>query len=127
MRLVSLGSPSYSKNLTFTFSNTKRNENINFNQYSSYNYILDVNGNLYSGNEPSEESATVLVIGGDDTFVHEKAKRINSNFYISETQRVALYTMMREHAIWGDTSEITCTNSEKLERTLQSLYQNNCG
>ncbi len=124
MNLVSLGAPSYSKNLEFSFSRTKRNEIINLNNYSSYNYILDINGNLYQGAQPGEDSATVLIIGGDDTFVNEKAKRISSNYYISEPQRVALYAMMREHSTWGDSAEITCTNSDKLEQALHGLYKN---
>lgn len=127
MKLVSPGAPSYSKNLAFSFSKTKRNESVSLNDYSDYNYILDVNGMLYMGSEPGEDSATVCIIGGDDTFVNEKAKRINSNYYISEPQKVTLYDMMREHARWGDSAEITCEDSEKLELGLYSLYKNSCG
>lgn len=126
MNIVSFAAISYSKNLTFNFSNTKRNEVINLSNYSSSNYIIDINGTVYMGSSPSEDSATVTIIGGNDTFIHEKATRLESNFYLSEPQKVVLYGIMREHCKWGDSAEITSDN-DKLEQSLNALYRNYCG
>lgn len=126
MKIVSFAAISYSKNLTFNFSNTKRNENVNLSNYSSSNYVIDINGTVYLGSSPSEDSATITIIGGNDTFINEKATRLESNFYLSEPQKVVLYGIMREHCKWGDTAEITSDN-DKLEQSLNALFRNYCG
>ena len=125
MNLVSPSSLSYHKTLTFNFSNTLRNEEVDLEQYASGGYVLDINGELYSSGS-SGDSATIIVIGGSDKFINEKADRLESTFYISEPQKLTLYKAIKELSMKIDSANIT-SNNDKLEQSLNALYRNYCG
>lgn len=116
----------YSKNLTFAFSNTLKDENVDLNQYSSYTFIIDIDGKVYQGSNASEESASIVLIGGLDQFINAKSKSVHSNFYLTEQQKVTLYKVIRELARYTDTAVISSDN-EKLEQSISALYHNYCG
>ena len=79
MNKVSPEAIAYSKNLSFDFSNTLRNQNINLNDYSNYTYIIDVDGIVYQASSANEDNASIVIIGGIDGFVYEKMERLYSN------------------------------------------------
>jgi hypothetical protein len=126
MNLVSPLAVATHKNLVFNFSNTLRNQIVNLSNFSSGGYVIDINGEVYSSGAASGESATVVVIGGSDKFIHEKANRLQSTFYMSEPQKVVLYKIIKELSENYDSASIT-SNNEKLEQALTALYRNNCG
>lgn len=116
----------YSKNLTFAFSNTFKDEEADLNQYSSYTFIIDIDGRIYQGSNASEESASIVIIGGVDQFINAKSKSVYSNYYLTEQQKVTLYKAIRELARYTDTAVISSDN-EKLEQSITALYHNYCG
>ena len=73
----------FSKNLTFAFSNTFKDENVDLNQYSSYTFIIDIDGKVYQGTTANEESASIVIIGGIDKFINAKSNSVYSNYYIT--------------------------------------------
>lgn len=116
----------YSKNLNFDFSNTLRNDNINLDNYSNYTFIIDVDGSVYQSASADENSASIVIIGGVDKFAFEKMERLQSNFFITETQKVTLYKTIKELSKFYDSAVIT-SNNDKLEQSLNALYSNYCG
>lgn len=125
MNLMSPGALSYHKNLTFVFSNTLRNEIVNISQYSS-DYVITINGEVYSSGSASGENATVVIIGGSDRFINEKTERLESTFYMSEPQKLTLYKAIKELSKRTDSANITSDN-DKLEQSITALYRNFCG
>jgi hypothetical protein len=117
---------SYSKNLNFTFSNTLRGEKINLNNYSTYNFIIDVDGTVYQGSNANEDNANVCIIGGLNKFVNSKANTIYNNYFITEQQKVTLYKVIKDLSNFTDSATITAS-SDKLEQALTALYSNYCG
>jgi hypothetical protein len=103
-----------------------RNESINLEDYASSGYVIDVNGEIYSSGSVGGDSATVIIIGGSDRFINEKANRLESTFYMSEPQKLTLYKAIRELSMKIDSANITSDN-DKLEQSLCALYRNYCG
>jgi hypothetical protein len=125
MKLISPGALSYHKNLTFVFSNTLRNETVNISQYSS-DYVIAINGEVYSSGSGGGDNATVVIIGGSDRFINEKTERLASTFYMSEPQKLTLYKAIKELSKRTDSANITSDN-DKLEQSITALYRNFCG
>jgi hypothetical protein len=126
MNLVGPSAISYHKKIAFNFSNTLRNQQVNLEQYTQNGYVIDVNGNIYSSGNASEDSTTVVVIGGSDRFINEKANRIASTYFMTEPQKATLYKIIMHLSKRTDSAEIT-SNNGKLEQSLNALYSNNCG
>lgn len=126
MNIVSPTAISYSKNLYFAFSFTLRNEPVDLNNFASANYIIDVNGTCYGSAAPTEESASIVIIGGIDKFINEKQERMDIPFFITEPQKVVLYKIIKDLSKYTTTAEIG-SNSETLEQSLCALYENYIG
>ena len=126
MNRVAPTAVSYSKNLNFDFSNTTRGENVNLNNYNSYTFIIDVDGSVYQGATANEDNANVVIIGGLNKFVNSRLNTINSNFYLTEQQKVTLYAIMKDLSMFTDSANITASH-DKLEQALCALYANYCG
>ena len=127
MNVVAPEAVSYSKSITFNFSNTLKDQPINMNDYVSSSFIIDIDGQVYQSAPSSDASATVTIIGGIDKFVNgSNPNRLASNFYITEPQKVTLYRIMKDLAIYTDSATIT-SNSDKLQQSLTALYYNYCG
>jgi len=126
MNKVSPTALAYSKNLSFDFSNTLRDFEVNLDDYSQYTYIIDVDGEVYQSAQADENSATVLLVGGTDLFINEKMERLGSSFFVTEPQKVTLYKALKELSKFYDSAQITSSN-DKLEISLNALYSNYCG
>ena len=122
---MSPGALSYHKNLTFVFSNTLRNETVDISQYAS-DYVIAVNGEVYSSGSGSGDSATIVIIGGSDRFINEKTERLESTFYMSEPQKLTIYKAIKELSKRTDSANIL-SNNDKLEQSITALYRNFCG
>ena len=125
MNKVDATAVSYRTNLTFSFSNTARGENVNLYDYSSFSFIIDVNGTVYQGSPATETNATVCIIGGLNKFVHSRINTIHSNFYLTVQQKITLYKIMKDLASFTDSATISSDN-DKLEQALTTLYSNYC-
>jgi len=123
---VSAEAVAHCKNMVFDFSGTLRNQKVNLNDYKSYNFIIDVNGNVYQGANANENQASIVIIGGIDKFMYAKTTTLASNFFLTEQQKVTLYKIIRELSVYTNTASITSDN-ELLEQALSSLYNNYCG
>jgi len=126
MNQISPEAISFCKNLFFAFSGDLRNQSVDLNKYSSYTFIIDIDGTVYQGGSSNPDSATVVIIGGIDKFLYSTSQELHTNFYITEQQKITLYKIMREHSKFYDTAVITSDN-DKLEQALISLYSNYCG
>lgn len=126
MKRVSFEAVSYCKNLTFSFTNTLRGEKVDLSKYSSYTFILDVDGALYQGADANENQASVILVGGLDKFINSKITNLYSTFYVTEQQKVTLYKIMKKAAEYSDNANISSDN-DKLEQVLTALYTNYCG
>ena len=126
MNEVSPEAVTFSKNLSFTFSNTLRGENVSLQNYSSYTFIIDVNGIVYQGSSSNEQSASIIIIGGIDKFAYAKSPSLAPNFFLTEQQKVTLYKIIRDLSKHTNTATISSDN-DLLEQSLSSLYNNYCG
>ena len=126
MNIVSPSAVSYSKNLSFEFSNTLRNDNVDMSDYAYAQYIIDVDGKIYQSAPANEQDASIVLIGGVDAFINEKAIRPQSNFYITQQQKNTLYKIMKEHATYYSDAEVT-GNTDSLDQCVSALYNNLVG
>lgn len=126
MKKISADAVSYSKNLNFSFSNTLRNQKVNFNDYASATFIIDVDGTVYQSASSNESSANIIVIGGINKFINEKASRTAVNNYVTVQQKITLYKIIKGTALILDDAVISSDNTS-LELMLNALYSNLCG
>lgn len=126
MNRVSPSAVSYSKDLSFSFTKTLRGERVDFDKFSSYTYIIDVDGSIFQSAQANENQASVILVGGVNKFVNSKVTNIYSNFYITEQQKVTLYKIIKGLSEVTDDANITSDN-DKLEQAINALYTNYCG
>lgn len=126
MNTVSPEAVAHTKDLTFEFSETLRGEEVNLDDYSSATYVIDVNGTIYQGAPANEKEASIVIIGGKDTFINEKIERPEVGFYISEQQKLTIYKIMKELSRYYQDALISSSN-ENLQQCISALYANNCG
>ena len=126
MKNVSPEALSYCSNFYFTFSKTLRNQSVNLNTYASATFIIDVDGRVYQGASAQESSASVVIIGGTTEFINEKAPVVRVDYYITQQQKVTLYTAMKSLSTFTNSAEIDSDN-EQLRKAVSALYLNFCG
>ena len=126
MKKISPEALAYCNSFTFTFSKTYKDENVYLENYSDYNFIIDVDGTVYQSKIANEKLATVVIIGGINKYANGKAITIDLNYYISEPQKITLYKIVRAISKYTDSASFDSDN-EKLARNLQALYSNYCG
>jgi len=126
MNVVSPSAISYSKNLSFEFTNTLRNEQVELSDYSYAQFVIDVDGKVYQFAPANEQDATVVLVGGVNAFINEKAIRSQSPFYITQQQKNTLYKIMREHSNYYSDADIS-SNNDTLEQCVCALYNNLVG
>lgn len=124
MELAQISEIAAFSNLNFLFSFTLKGETIDFNSFDC-NYILDINGAYYKKALPNQE-CNILVVGGIDRFIHDRTTAPLVPFYITESQKIALYRLLRELAQRTDTA-ILRANQERLETIVTSTYNNYIG
>jgi hypothetical protein len=111
-------------NIAFSVTGTLRNETVNIGSIGA-NFVLSIDGTIYKNSEPSPTSATVTLVGGDDTFINEKNLR-RGKFYMTERQKVTLYNILKIVAQSSDTAQIT-SDHPVLQQVAYATYFNYCG
>lgn len=106
--------------LAFTF--TKRNQPVNLSSYNC-NFIVDINGDTYEKKPSSGGNVTVMFVGGTTEYIHSKSSEAPLKFYMSESQKVVLYSMMKGFAKSNPAGTVD-SNSEDLYQIANSLYSN---
>lgn len=126
MKNVSPEALSYCSNFYFTFSKTLRNQSVDLNTYAGATFIIDVDGRVYQGAAAQESGASVVIIGGTTEFINEKAPVVHVDYYITQQQKVTLYTAMKSLSTFTNSAEIDSDN-EQLRKAVSALYLNFCG
>ena len=119
------GKVAKAKNLYFKTTDTPRGTIVNKASLGG-NYVIDVDGNIYEVSAASGETAAITIIGGIDTFVNEKEYRPYS-FYLTQRQKITLYSILKEVATISDKAEIHAAENEILDYLLTNTYSNYCG
>lgn len=113
------------RSIEFTTSETLRNEQVDVESFST-NFVIDVDGNIYKLSDGSEDSTTVTIVGGLDTFANEKIYR-EPLPYLTQMQKNAIYSILKQMASFTDQGEVSCTNDSIIDEFVQSVYFNFCG
>ena len=124
MTVVGADQVASSVNLYFSTTNTLRGYDIDLNSIQA-NYIIDVNGTIYKNIEPTQNYATVKLVGGLDGFVNTKQPE-DSAFYMSIRQKVTIYNILKAVARRTDGAQITSSVST-LDAIVNGTYKNYCG
>lgn len=114
--------PVGAQSLYFAFTYTKKGESIDLSAYNC-NFIIDVNGDVYQIDSLDSENVTIVLVGGIDQFVGAPPKMSAVNFYITESQKITLYAILRAFAKANDGGTVD-SNSEDLYLLVKSLYDN---
>ena len=122
--IVGPGTVGSNKNLYFKVTDTFRDQNIDPASQDG-NFVIDIDGVIYKISDPQPNNAAITVIGGRDTFSHEKADRPYV-FYITQKQKVAIYKILKELAKNTNKAELHSDNTV-LDHIISSTYTNYCG
>lgn len=124
MAIVGSSAVARATSLHFSTTKTLRNQFVNPKTVKA-DYVIDLNGAIYSNRTPPPGQAHVVLIGGLDTFIHAKKKN-TPVFYMTEQQKVTLYGILRELAKKTNTATISSDNNT-LETIAKAIYTNYCG
>lgn len=84
-----------SNSIAFTTTNTLRNEPVDVGAVDT-NYVVSLDGAINQNSEAGV-SATVSLVGGNDTFANEKQQR-EPMFYMTSRQKITVYAILRSLA-----------------------------
>ena len=84
-----------SNSISFTTTDTLRNDAVDVGSVDS-NYVISLDGAINQNSEAGD-SATVTIVGGNDTFANEKQQR-EPMFYMTSRQKLAIYAILRSLA-----------------------------
>lgn len=124
MAIVGSATVARATSIHFSTTKTMRNQSVNPKSVKA-DYVIDLNGTIYSNRTPPPGQAHVVLIGGLDTFIHAKQKR-PSSFYMTEQQKVTMYAILRELSKKTNTASIS-SDVETLQTIAQAIYFNYCG
>lgn len=111
------------RNFIINFSNTRRDEKININSYNT-NYFLDTNGVLYEKAIRSVQTTSVVVVGGDHRFLHQKNNSEEPEIYITPPQIITIKEMMRHLSYSGGEYPNIESSDEYLQNLTLNYYYN---
>lgn len=114
--------PVGSQSLYFAFTYTKKGEKVDLNSYNC-DFIIDVNGDTYQKNTLNSQNVNIMVVGGVDQFIGAPTNMASVNYYITESQKITLYAILRAFAKANDGGTVD-SNSEDLYLLVKSLYDN---
>ena len=97
------------KNLTFEFTNTLRNQQVDLNAVGG-NFVIDINGLIYVNGTPPRDSATIMIVGGLSTFINEKVYREPTSYMTIQQQRT-VSKILRKLGIFYTDANVTSSNN----------------
>jgi hypothetical protein len=109
------------KTLNFEFTKTLRNQSVDLNSIGA-DFVINVDGTIYSNRSPSE-SASVVLVGGLSTFINEKISR-EPFTYITVQQQRTLYLIITKLGKVFKNATLTSSN-QSLKNYLDEMYYNN--
>ena len=124
MQIVGPGTVSRINSLSFTTSQTLRDASVDLSSLNA-DFVISIDGTIYSLKSSIPTQATVMLEGGLDTFINEKSPRY-SMFYMTERQKLAIYAILRSLANRTSTARVTSDNST-LNQIARATYINYLG
>lgn len=112
---------SQTNNLTFTTTDTLRNENVEVSSLNS-NYVISIDGAINQNSEPTNDSASITLVGGKDTFVSEKQAR-EPLFYMTVRQKLTVYAILKSLALRTDSGSVS-SDVPVLDTIVKAAYTN---
>jgi len=110
--------------LYITTTRTYRDEDVDTSSIGG-DFVIDQRGTVYQNRPPVPGQAHIILVGGIDTYTHAKDP-MAPIFYMTERQKVTLYSILRELAIRTDAAQIT-SSERVLEQIAKSTYINYVG
>jgi len=112
---------SQSNELTFSTTNTLRNESVDVGSIDA-NYVISIDGVINENKSNAGASATIVLIGGNDTFVAEKQPR-EPMFYMTVRQKLTIYAILKSLAARTDAG-IVSSDVPILDTIVKATYTN---
>jgi len=113
-----------SSQLQFSTTDTLRNEHVDVGSISA-NFVISVDGTINQNMPANSGSATVVLVGGNDTFANEKQQR-EPMFYMSERQKMSIYAILKTLANRTAAGQISA-DVPILDTIVRATYTNFCG
>lgn len=111
-------------NLYFSTTETLRNQLVQISAIQA-DFVIDLDGTIYSNRTNVENQAYIVLVGGYDTFVSEKANR-TPTFYMTDKQKLTIYNILKAVAVRTDAAQVSSDNST-LDMIVKATYINYCG
>jgi hypothetical protein len=107
--------------ISFATTNTLRNETVDIGSIDA-NYVVSIDGVINENKPVTGTSATVVLVGGNDTFVHEKQPR-EPMFYMTVRQKLTIYAILKALATRTDTASVSAS-VPILDTIVKATYTN---
>ena len=112
---------SQSNELTFSTTNTLRNESVDVASVNA-NYVVSIDGVINQNMEATGGSATIVLVGGNDTFIAEKQPR-EPMFYMTSRQKLTIYAILKSLATRTDQGSVS-SDVPILDTIVKAAYTN---
>lgn len=112
---------SQSNEIAFSTTNTLRNEPVDIGSIDA-NYVLSIDGVINENRPVNGTSASVVLVGGNDTFIAEKQPR-EPMFYMTVRQKLTIYAILRALATRTDTATVS-SDVPILDTIVKATYTN---
>jgi hypothetical protein len=112
---------SMANEISFATTNTLRNETVDIGSIDA-NYVVSIDGVINENKPVTGTSATVVLVGGNDTFVHEKQPR-EPMFYMTVRQKLTIYAILKALATRTDTASVSAS-VPILDTIVKATYTN---
>lgn len=112
---------SQANEITFSTTNTLRNEPVNVGSINA-NYVVSIDGVINENRAATGTSATVVLVGGNDTFIAEKQPR-EPMFYMTVRQKLAVYAILKSLATRTDQASVS-SDVPILDSIVKATYTN---
>lgn len=112
---------SQANELSFSTTNTLRNEDVDIGSIDA-NYVISIDGVINENRAATGTSATVVLVGGNDTFVAEKQPR-EPMFYMTVRQKLTIYAILKALATRTDQASVS-SNVPILDTIVNATYTN---
>ena len=109
---------SQSNEIAFSTTNTLRNEPVDIGSIDA-NYVLSIDGVINENRPVNGTSASVVLVGGNDTFIAEKQPM----FYMTVRQKLTIYAILRALATRTDTATVS-SDVPILDTIVKATYTN---
>ena len=107
--------------LTFSTTDTLRNEPVEVGSIDA-DYVISIDGVINENRSATGSAATVVLVGGNDTFIAEKQPR-EPMFYMTVRQKLTIYAILKSLATRTDTGVVS-SDVPILDAIVKATYTN---